>query len=147
MKTKICTKCKKKKFLSKFYKNKNKKDGLASWCKDCMCVYSKLPKNLKKRKKWWSRRPEKITEYNLKRLYGITIEYWDQMFQEQHGCCAICGKHQSELKKRFDTDHSHKSGKVRQLLCHQCNSIIGYSKESIEILESVIDYLRKHNGQ
>jgi len=38
MKTKICTKCKKEKLTSEFYKNKIIKSGLSSWCKSCQKV-------------------------------------------------------------------------------------------------------------
>lgn len=32
---KTCTKCKKEKEITEFYKHKGKKDGLKSWCKEC----------------------------------------------------------------------------------------------------------------
>ena len=60
----------------------------------------------------------------VKYLYGITPDDYNQLFQQQNGCCAICGKHQSKLKRRLDVDHDHKSGKVRGLLCNPCNKII-----------------------
>lgn len=41
--------------------------------------------------------------------------------EEQKGCCAICGKHQSKLKSKLHVDHCHVTGKVRQLLCKTCN--------------------------
>jgi hypothetical protein len=81
----------------------------------------------------------------LKKTYGITIEDYNKMFEEQKGCCAICGRHQSEEKKRLHTDHDHATGKVRGLLCVKCNNLLGQAKDSIEILELSIEYLKRHN--
>lgn len=61
----------------------------------------------------------------LKR-YNLTFEDYDQIFTEQNGCCAICGKHQSEFKTRLAVDHSHKTGQVRGLLCTNCNTKLGW---------------------
>ena len=48
------------------------------------------------------------------------------MYNNQNGCCAVCGKHQSEFKRIFDVDHDHVTGKVRGLLCRSCNTGLGY---------------------
>lgn len=42
IKTKICTKCKIEKPIEAFFKNKDKKDGLRSNCKECVKAYSKV---------------------------------------------------------------------------------------------------------
>lgn len=42
METKICSKCKKEKPISEFGKNKAKKDGLQTECKECKSAYNKL---------------------------------------------------------------------------------------------------------
>jgi|GEM_PF-5583814 len=41
-KLKRCRKCKEEKSLTKFYKNKNHKDGFDSKCKQCISAYNKL---------------------------------------------------------------------------------------------------------
>jgi hypothetical protein len=43
MTTKTCTKCKKTKATTEFYKNKSRKDGLQSICKPCLEIYKKTP--------------------------------------------------------------------------------------------------------
>ena len=58
--------------------------------------------------------------------YGLTLEQWQQMFDEQSGCCLLCGKHQSELKRILQVDHDHITGKVRGLLCSPCNVQLGW---------------------
>ena len=40
-KTKICSRCKKEKLLVKFYKDKSKKDGYRSYCKECHNNYTR----------------------------------------------------------------------------------------------------------
>jgi len=72
MKTKICSnpKCKKEKLLKEFTKDKNKKDGLTSYCKDCIKLLQKewYQKNKKKviknSLKWRENNKEKIKQYN-----------------------------------------------------------------------------------
>lgn len=65
------------------------------------------------------------------------------MFAEQQGCCAICGRHQSNWDKALHVDHNHRTGKVRQLLCAKCNRYVGVLEES-ELLIDIIKYLEKH---
>lgn len=64
-------------------------------------------------------RKDKIKNAQLKRYYGITLEYYNQMLKKQDYKCAICRK---ESTKSLVVDHCHKSGKVRGLLCSDpCN--------------------------
>jgi len=81
---------------------------------------------------------------NLAFNYGMTVEDYYEMFAKQKGCCAICGRHQSEFKRALSVDHNHETGEIRGLLCDNCNLMLGKAKESIEILKSVIKYLKKH---
>jgi len=69
------------------------------------------------------------------------------MFNEQKGCCAICSKHQTTLKRSLAVDHCHATGKVRGLLCQKCNSLIGYGEDNVEILTSSIRNLDKYKGE
>jgi hypothetical protein len=43
--------------------------------------------------------------------------------------------------KYFIVDHDHKIGKVRGLLCDQCNKGLGHFKDSKETLLKAIKYL------
>lgn len=94
----------------------------------------------------------KLKAYEWKRTnelkkYGMTREDWNGLFEKQNGKCAICLKHQSELKQRLVVDHEHKSGKVRALLCHACNLTLGNSYEDASILQRCIAYLQFHRGE
>ena len=79
--------------------------------------------------------------FHFEKKYGITLEEYNTMFEQQNGCCAICNIHQVELKRHLYVDHDHSTNKVRALLCHHCNSLLGYAKDNIEILQVAIAYL------
>ena len=140
MKTKICTKCKEEKSLTEFFKDKHKKSGLTSACKVCRSkAYNTWERNNKQRIKQYSRKS------NLKKGYGLTIGDWNNLFDRQQGRCAICERHQSEEPMRLHIDHNHRTGQIRNLLCSNCNRMLGCAKESTTILVKAIEYLNKYN--
>jgi hypothetical protein len=83
----------------------------------------------------------------LARKYGITPEAYEAMWAAQEGKCLICVTPEEEVRgKRLCVDHDHKTGKVRGLLCHRCNCVLGYSMENINTLLASIVYLRNGSG-
>ena len=48
--------------------------------------------------------------------------------------------------KRLAVDHNHETGKIRALLCSECNQMLGKAKDSEETLLAAVAYLRKHKG-
>lgn len=89
--------------------------------------------------------------YKLKSKFGMTLDEYNKMFQEQNGLCKLCSKPETARHrcgdkiqvKDLSVDHSHKTGKIRGLLCSCCNRALGYAQESIEILENMIKYLEE----
>lgn len=77
---------------------------------------------------------------NLRRAYGISLEEYEEMLENQGGRCAICGAFPPP-DKLLDVDHDHNSNTVRGLLCSQCNTALGLVKEDPDILSAMIDYL------
>jgi hypothetical protein len=77
--------------------------------------------------------------------YNITEEQYLEMFNNQNGCCVICGTPQNELKCALHIDHNHETGKIRGLLCMKCNRGIGYFNDNIEKMKNAIDYIIKNN--
>lgn len=114
-------------------------------------AYKKNPNKFKLRHKTWAENnPEKTKNRRLRRLYGITIEEYTQMFTEQNGVCAICftaetSKHQNGKVKGLSVDHNHKTGQVRQLLCNNCNISIGLMRDNVLLAQNVANYLIKWN--
>jgi hypothetical protein len=106
----------------------------------------------KKNKKRWKeiygprcrgdKHKERRKGYAIKRRHGIGIEEYNLMFINQSGQCLICKKHQSEFKRALAVDHCHTTNKIRGLLCHKCNLILGYAHDDVEILKSAIEYLK-----
>jgi len=80
---------------------------------------------------------------SLKRTFNIDLKEYNQMLQNQNGCCAICGKHFSEFDKSLAVDHNHINGENRGLLCFKCNILLGYAEDDIEILQNSIIYLEQ----
>lgn len=70
---------------------------------------------------------------------GLTIEGYEELLAEQGGGCAICGARPKS--RRLDTDHDHRTGAVRGLLCHRCNRALP-SWVTISWLVNAIAYLR-----
>lgn len=154
----LCCHCKKIKPFSKY--TKDKKCGWKGYRRECkVCTgkranlyYQKNKEKICKRHRENHRQHRLDPEWKLKEknqrsiyLYGKTLDNYNQTFSQQNGCCAICGRHQSELKKILGWDHNHKTDKIRELLCDKCNSFIGLADEDIEILKRAINYLERHN--
>jgi hypothetical protein len=87
----------------------------------------------------------------MRAKYGIDREQYEALVEAQGNACAICKKPEKEMDGqrgtplRLSVDHDHETGKVRGLLCRQCNIGIGRLKESVEILQNAIDYLKSHS--
>lgn len=75
---------------------------------------------------------------NLKSRFGLTLAVYDQMVRDQNGQCKICFKTPS---RALDVDHDHKTGRIRGLLCNQCNQGIGLLKEDLAIIQAAYNYL------
>ena len=86
---------------------------------------------------------EMIMRKNLMRKYGITLEQKEHMLRTQNGVCAVCGILIGITGRDSHIDHSHLTGKIRQLLCSGCNCGLGNFKESIDALQGAINYLRR----
>lgn len=85
-----------------------------------------------------------IYSARLKKKYGITMDEFDAMLEEQNGCCMICGRHHTTQENRFCVDHCHTTGKIRGLLCYPCNSGLGHFKDDIDMMFKAIAYLNEH---
>ena len=77
----------------------------------------------------------------LRYKYGMTIQDYDNIYSNQQGLCKICGDHYPKLL----IDHCHDSQAVRGLLCNYCNTVLGMSRDRIDILNRAILYLKDTN--
>lgn len=93
--------------------------------------------------------PVKVKEQSwatkLKMMYGLTKDQYQEMLEIQHGCCAICKRPASSFTRPLGVDHNHATGKVRALLCGQCNSGLGMFADEVTRLRNAIEYLEQHD--
>ena len=78
------------------------------------------------------------------RMYGISVDDYNRMLEEQNHGCYICGK--STANRALDIDHDHKTGKVRGLLCSVHNRVLGLFDDDPELLLAAHIYLTKDHG-
>lgn len=81
-------------------------------------------------------------KYRLFKKYGLTIQQFNEMLEDQGFGCAICT---TELIFP-NVDHCHKTGKVRGLLCSRCNSGLGIFQDNPNTLASALRYLDESNA-
>lgn len=137
--TKFCNGCKIKKPVKEFYKDKSQTCGITSRCKKCINI-----RCLKWRKGLGEEKFLAIIRKSDWKKIGIFFsqEEYNNKFNQQAGCCAICGRHQSEFKRRLAVDHNHKTGKIRGLLCARCNYIVGAVESNGDIIPIAKTYLK-----
>jgi len=91
---------------------------------------------------WYRNNPERSNEnkrrFNLKNLYGMSVEDYNGIVARQGNVCAICG---NGREGRLHVDHDHETGAVRGLLCNRCNRAIGLFEDDPIILRRAIAYL------
>lgn len=94
-----------------------------------------------------------IRHNNRYNNYGITLEQFNFMRRNQNYCCALCKIPETKCKRPgpgghfgLVVDHCHATNQVRSLLCHKCNTIVGYCDENPEILSEIARYIKFHRG-
>jgi hypothetical protein len=78
----------------------------------------------------------------IKRHYGISRQEYESLLATQGQGCAICSR-RSHSHKHLAVDHCHTSGKVRGLLCKDCNTALGLFQDDPSRLVRASWYLRK----
>lgn len=133
---KNCSQCREELPLSSFYPRSDRSSGYTSACKSCRSVPQDRAKKRKQR------------AYRLKADYGLTVEDYGLMKEAQGGVCAICNKGETSKSKvgkvkNLAVDHCHSSGKIRGLLCENCNKALGLFKDDTSVMKEAIIYLEK----
>lgn len=115
MKDKVCNKCREIKSSNCFFARRGSPDGLHWTCKIC------------------------FRGYNLRLRHGLSQEDYNAILEDQDFRCKIC----DSLPKRVPlaVDHDHVTGKIRGLLCIQCNTTLGRIEKHPQFLSRMQNYL------
>ena len=98
-------------------------------------------------KRYRALNPEKVKtmarKTHIMRKFNMTIEEYESKLSAQNGVCAIC---ESTCATGYNlaVDHNHITGKIRALLCKNCNTAIGLLKENTDIMTKALNYLEFH---
>jgi hypothetical protein len=106
------------------------------------------PELLERQAEWRSAQPQRVKDlWSLRTScvkYGITIERFFEMLDEQGGLCAICLR-PCKSGHRLAIDHDHTTGQARGLLCFNCNTAIGKMDEDPGVMRSAADYIERYD--
>jgi len=151
---KKCHNCSKLLPIVDFHKKNTEKLTYSSRCKSCVSERQKVYYREENKQIRLARqaKPEYqlyIRKYRLKNKYGISLEEYDALLKEQQYRCAIClcNVPSKKYHKYLAVDHDHKTGKVRGLLCSNCNRALGFLKEQITTIQNMITYIVKYNDK
>lgn len=142
--SRACVKCGVVKVLSDFPPGKKYKYGRMTECRTCRTEYYRQKRKDPHyravddaRRKVWHQKKYKFSRY------GITEEQYSEMFMAQNGRCAMCKSDQPSGTGTWCIDHCHKSGRVRGILCHTCNTALGHYEKLLDTigLDTITKYL------
>lgn len=126
------------------FRKKNRHGQPIGWCRDCDRKANRKRYHEKDSTKKSTR--EASTRHYLKKLYGMTLEQYREMEEQQDYRCAICREPETQ-NRNLAVDHCHSTGKVRDLLCQSCNTAIGKLKDSPELIRAAADYIESHSSE
>jgi len=129
IKAKVCRICKQEQPISEFANRERSR--LDSRCRAC---------ERERLRDYRSRNKQKIRGKNFRGRYGIEVEDYEALKEQQGGKCAIC---KTEGRVLY-VDHCHSTQKLRGLLCQQCNTGIGMLQDSLKVLKKAVRYLEKY---
>lgn len=134
---KTCSACKQSLPIDSFGLCPGYKDGRRGQCTQCRGRRRKRPQNPVKAK------PEQTRRTKLKQKYGLTESDYASMLEAQGGRCAICDSANAGGRWGvFHVDHCHRTGKVRGLLCHTCNTTLGRLGDDLQAVLRYARYLK-----
>ena len=133
-------------------KIKTQKGILHRQCVTCHCEdQKKRARNDKNDPVRWERLRARRRKGQLKRV-GWTVERFDEKWEEQEEKCEICGR---EISREIESHHTDKAyadhkhvepPKPRGILCVNCNLGLGNFKDSPELMQAAIAYVKKYDG-
>lgn len=105
----------------------------AAYCKTCCSTKTRSRYDKVKERNYW-----------LNKKFGISLEVYQNMQIKQNYKCYICQTHEDNLDRSLAVDHCHITGKVRGLLCGNCNRFLGQINDNIETAKRLVMYLQEY---
>ncbi|KPI16302.1 Recombination endonuclease VII [Actinobacteria bacterium OK074] len=133
---KECGKCRRNLPLASFARDRNRRDGLQVHCRECVAQYGAAHYRRRREAEGKAVRAVEGRADHLKRNYGLTEAERDAMVVSQRGLCVICLK-----APAVHVDHCHETGRVRGVLCFNCNSAIGKLGDDPDAVRRAAAYL------
>ena len=132
--TRECVKCEIERPIEEFDRTKTSRRQTCKYCRQANYrAWYKTRKDTSEHKKDAHAR-------QIKAQYGISIEQYNEMLNRQNGVCKICKK---ENGRRLCVDHCHTTGRVRGLLCDNCNKAMGLCNDDPKLLRLCAEYLEE----
>lgn len=143
---KRCSLCEEIKLHSEFHKDSKNiyGKGLAYYCKECANKKSRDRHNTVIKSD--SLYKEKKRDGWIRSKHGISLQQYKEKLAQQGFVCVICGVKLPTSGYTTHLDHDHKTGKLRDFLCTNCNRGLGHFKDNINYLQNAINYLNTHNS-
>ena len=116
-----CYTCKEYKDHSEFNKDSTAPGGLSGRCRTCSHAHS------------------------VELRYKLPADKYKKMLADQGNVCAICLQPPPENRPNLCVDHCHSTGRVRALLCSNCNSAIGHLRDNVPVILRAADYVFNHS--
>ena len=129
MSSKRCPRCREIKPLSEFCRNRSKRDGYGSYCKPCHNIIGAENRR---------RRHGSTRNFWLGRRYGLDATQVEWLRLQQGGVCAIC-----RVGEAAHVDHDHGGGRIRGILCFNCNRGLGKFGDDAGLMLEAVDYLER----
>ena len=126
---KRCPHCRQIKPLEAFVRSRESRDGYGAYCRSCHNEIARVNRE----KRWGASR-----FYHLKNRYGLTRDAFQALWEAQRGKCAVCLTRPAE-----HVDHDHATGRVRGLLCFNCNGGLGQFDDDPIRMAMAIAYLHQ----
>ncbi len=95
------------------------------------------------------RSPHIMKSIDLKKRFGISLEEYQTMLDSQNYVCAICTRpertvdHRTKQVRSLAVDHCHSTGKIRGLLCSDCNMALGLLQDNEDTMKNMLSYITK----
>jgi hypothetical protein len=143
---KTCTRCGERRPLDMFTAKPGRGKNVCNPCRtEYMRKYSQVYRGRSENPDWLKRskyahipRHEKRAALGRIGTYGLAHERYREMEESQLGRCAIC----QQERRPLTVDHDHETGRVRMLLCRDCNGALGMMRENPEWIQNMVAYAK-----